>query len=144
MPFASAATPSGWLAANGNVVPNGIGTVQGITANFAALFAVVGTTYGAAGRLPDLRGYFVRGSGTNSDGTASGTFGQKQADDLKSHTHTYSKPGRSYQALAATGGGSPDLWQGVTDTSSTTGAQPAATSTETRPKNIALLYCIKI
>jgi microcystin-dependent protein len=153
MPFASAATPSGWLAANGNVVPNGIGTVQGITANFAALFAVVGTTYGAAGTLPDLRGYFVRGSGTNSDGTASGTFGAKQADEFKSHTHTGSANAASINTISvnwngtrfstrdangtSTGGDYKDLSHGHSLTINPTGG------TETRPKNIALLYCIK-
>jgi hypothetical protein len=161
MPFASAVTPSGWLAANGNVVPNGIGTVQGITANFAALFAVVGTTYGAAGTLPDLRGYFVRGSGTNSDGTASGTFGQKQADEIKSHSHTATastsgEHNHSYSVPGFTrGGGDGDLdnneRQG-SDSGRTTANAGAHSHTitvnqtggnETRPRNIALLYCIK-
>ena len=161
MPFASAAKPSGWLAANGNVVPNGIGTVQGITANFAALFAVVGTTYGAAGTLPDLRGYFVRGSGTNSDGTAAGTFGTKQTDSFSSHGHSASSDIQgshvhSYKDKYISGG--------FNQTASSGGAQYAATETkntepggshshtitvnaeggtETRPKNIAMLYCIK-
>jgi microcystin-dependent protein len=185
MPFASAVTPSGWLAANGNVVPNGIGTVQGITANFAALFAVVGTTYGAEGTLPDLRGYFVRGSGTNSDGTASGTFGQKQADAFNSHSHTgstgaggdhthtastntagnhshgYSAP-NSYQQdttnspangkratsnanlnTSAAGDHSHTVTIGAAGNHSHTVTIGAAGGTETRPKNIALLYCIK-
>jgi microcystin-dependent protein len=185
LPFASAVTPSGWLAANGNVVPNGIGTVQGVTANFAALFAVVGTTYGAAGTLPDLRGYFVRGSGTNSDGMASGTFGQKQADAFKSHSHTgstgaggdhthtastntagnhshgYSAP-NSYQQdttnspahgkratsnanlnTSAAGDHSHTVTIGAAGNHSHTVTIGAEGGTETRPKNIALLYCIK-
>ena len=163
MPFASAVTPSGWLAANGNVVPNGIGTVQGITANFAALFAVVGTTYGAAGTLPDLRGYFVRGSGTNSDGTAAGIFGQKQADAFKSHNHggggttgtDYPDHAHGYTTNSyADGGRGPNgggTMYGPTG-GSTGGANarhqhnfsiPLEGGTETRPKNIALLYCIK-
>jgi len=161
MPFASAVTPSGWLAANGNVVPNGVGTVQGITANFAALFAVVGTTYGAAGTLPDLRGYFVRGSGTNSDGTAAGTFGQKEADEFKSHTHTGSSAsaGAHTHTYAAPNSYEQDTpnspangKRAIGNASPNTGSAGAHThtitinstgGTETRPKNIALLYCIK-
>ena len=185
MPFASAVTPSGWLAANGNVVPNGIGTVQGITANFAALFAVVGTTYGAAGTLPDLRGYFVRGSGTNSDGTAAGTFGAKQADEFKSHTHTGSTgAGGDHTHTGSTntagnhshGYSAPNSYQQDTTNSPANGKRATSNAnlntsaagdhshtvtiqaagnhshtvtigetggTETRPKNIALLYCIK-
>jgi len=172
MPFASAVTPSGWLAANGNVVPNGIGTVQGITANFAALFAVVGTTYGTAGTLPDLRGYFVRGSGTNgADGTASGTFGQRQADAAGPHTHggttlkqnadhthqttgnaTFPDAGISKAEVPA--GSTHHIGRGLTSKTSgiqsadhghdfTTNSQTPAGTTETRPRNIALLYCIK-
>jgi hypothetical protein len=83
MPFAMNAAPSGWLAANGSAVSR---------TTYAALFAAIGTTYGAGDgsstfTLPDLRGYFVRGSGTNSDGVAAGTFGQKQTDAYKSHNH---------------------------------------------------------
>jgi len=144
MPFAMAVTPSGWLAANGNVVPNGIGTVQGITANFAALFAVVGTTYGPAGTLPDLRGYFVRGSGTNADGTAAGTFGTKQADAFKSHSHPYTDKWANFGAKTTVGGANETGWK-YTDGYTTGNLTTTATGdlTETRPKNIALLYCIK-
>jgi microcystin-dependent protein len=149
MPFASAATPSGWLAANGNVVPNGIGTVQGITANFAALFAVVGTTYGAAGTLPDLRGYFVRGSGTNSDTTASGTFGTKQADAFQGHRHSttaqrYTEGPNTYQASQDYGDGADHPAASVGDPSTDGTNGTPRTASETRPRNIALLYCIKI
>lgn len=126
MAFAMNTAPTGWLAANGAAVSR---------ATYATLFAAIGTTYGAGDgsttfALPDLRGYFVRGSGTNSDGTASGTFGVKQADELKAHTHSYPHGGSD-------GGSAPyGAGNGIAYTDSTGG-------TETRPKNIALLYCIK-
>ena len=83
MAFAMNSVPSGWLAANGQFVSR---------SGFSALWDAIGTTYGAGDgtttfNLPDLRGYFVRGAGTNGDGTASDTFGAKQSDDNKSHTH---------------------------------------------------------
>ena len=53
--FVSTAVPAGYLKCNGDVIPNGTGTVQGITADFSALFALVGAI------LPDLRGEFIRG-----------------------------------------------------------------------------------
>jgi microcystin-dependent protein len=131
--FAMNSTPSGWLAADGSNVNR---------TTYAALFTAIGTTYGSGDgtttfALPDLRGYFVRGSGTNSDGTAAGTFGAKQADELKSHLHTH-EPGA---AAGAASGGSftaqrTDLLTTAINTSSTGGS-------ETRPKNIAMLYCIK-
>jgi microcystin-dependent protein len=83
MPFAMNSAPSGWLAADGTAVSR---------LTYSALFESIGTIYGAGNgsttfNLPDLRGYFVRGVNTNSDGTASGAFGTKQADSYKSHNH---------------------------------------------------------
>jgi hypothetical protein len=130
--FAMNSAPAGWLAADGTNVSR---------STYAALFSAIGTTYGAGDgsttfNLPDLRGYFVRGSGTNSDGTAAGTFGAKQADDLKSHTHSGS-------FLLSSG----PLNLGGTGASIlaplTVGSVTATGGTETRPANIAMLYCIK-
>jgi len=143
--FASSTAPTGFLICNGNVVPNGSGTIQGVTTDFSALYAILGTTYGSAGALPDLRGYFVRGSGTNVDGTAAGTFGSKQADNFLSHTHGTTAPVR-YGS-----GGTAILGFSCHDTTAANIGQPAtntltsnsAGGTETRPKNMALLPCIK-
>ena len=133
MPFAMNSAPAGWVAADGSAV-NRVGT-------YAALFAAISTTYGAGDgsttfALPDLRGYFVRGSGINGDLTEAGTFGAKQADELKSHTHTYSDAGVSQTGLT----GGPTPFASPETTSRTTNATGG---TETRPKNIAMLYCIK-
>jgi len=129
--FAMNSAPTGWLAADGTAVSR---------STYAALFSAIGTTYGAGDgsttfALPDLRGYFVRGSGTNGDGTAAGAFGTKQVDEFKSHTHTVVD--NSF-TVAGAGGGLGGLVAGsVTRTTSSTGGD------ETRPKNIAMLYCIK-
>ena len=162
LPFAMSSAPSGWLVANGAAVSR---------TTYAALFAAIGTTYGAGTggttfNLPDLRGYFVRGSGTNSDGIAAGTFGAKQADDFQSHTHTGSAAsagahthaytrtdgaGDTSQGLTNAGGFS-NAEKGVNQSSQNTSSAGAHThtltinatgTTETRPANIAMLYCIK-
>ena len=130
MPFAMNGAPTGWLAADGTAVSR---------STYATLFAAIATTYGVGDgsttfNLPDLRGYFVRGSGTNSDTTASGAFGAKQADELKSHTHTYTFKSTTGGSSA---GGDPNS---ITNTTVNTGATGG---TETRPKNIAMFYCIK-
>jgi microcystin-dependent protein len=160
MPFAMNTAPSGWLAANGSAVSR---------TTYAALFAAIGTTYGAGDgsttfTLPDLRGYFVRGSGTNSDGVAAGTFGAKQADGVINHTHSGrtgdDSPDHSHSTYAA----KPDpnvsyVWpasavKGDISTGTggastrhqhnfTTSSQSPEGTTETRPRNIAMLYCIK-
>ncbi|NBZ96786.1 MAG: hypothetical protein EBR40_10245, partial [Proteobacteria bacterium] len=86
--------------------------------------------------LPDLRACFVRGAG--SDGVAtSGAFGAKQADDFKSHTHVTNTNGSIGSGMATyPGNGQPSNF--------IAGATVGATGgTETRPRNIAMLYCIK-
>ena len=75
----------------------------------------------------------MRGSGTNSDGTASGTFGTKQNDAFKAHTHTVGR--------GSTGGG--NFVQNGPDTGGTI-ATSSTGGDETRPRNIAMKYCIKI
>lgn len=165
LPFAMNSVPSGWLAANGAAVSR--------TA-YAALFTAIGTTYGSGDgsttfNLPDLRGYFVRGSGTNSDGTAAGTFGAKVEDAVIAHTHSGTTGNMSAHAthdhnMTVTGlglgggGGNPVQSTNSFGTNSTsiqtantehqhtftTSSQSPAGATETRPKNIALLYCIKV
>lgn len=139
MPFAMNSVPSGWLGADGTAVSR---------STYAALFAAISTLYGAGDgsttfNLPDLRGYFVRGAGTNSDGAASGTFAGKQADMVGPHTHTvgvaiqvdvypsgYAAGNRDFTFNAA-GAGEFDV------------VVPNNSGTETRPKNIAMIYCIK-
>ena len=166
MPFAMNSAPSGWLAADGTAVSR---------TTYAALFAAIGTTYGAGTggttfNLPDLRGIFVRGinSQTISGVTYSGTLATKQGDSVGPHTHSGTTDNMSANAthdhnMTVTGlglggsGGNP-----VQSTSSfganstsiqtantehqhtfTTSSQSPASTTETRPANIALLYCIK-
>lgn len=133
LPFAMNSVPTGWLAANGAAISR---------AAYAPLFAAIGTTYGAGDgsttfNLPDLRGYFVRGAGTNADGVASGAFGAKQADDFKSHNHSANFLGSGSSSVAA---GSAT---GILTPNHPTNATGPAGGTETRPRNIALLYCIK-
>jgi microcystin-dependent protein len=132
--FAMNSAPAGWLAADGTAVSR---------STYAALFSAIGTTYGAGDgsttfALPDLRGYFVRGSGTNSDGTAAGTFGAKQADAFKSHQHT-----TGYQSITTGGYGSNNGSTFASATATGTNTNATGDATETRPKNIAMLYCIK-
>jgi len=144
MAFAMNSAPAGWLAADGS-------NVSRVT--YAALFTAISTTYGAGDggttfALPDLRGYFVRGSGTNSDGTAAGTFGAKQADLIKQHQHVADVSDRFFNYRANISGLAPAYNSGqvVSDAlfgTKTGDVADALGGTETRPKNIAMLYCIK-
>jgi microcystin-dependent protein len=132
--FAMNSAPAGWLAADGSNVNR---------TTYAALFSAIGVTYGVGDgvntfTLPDLRGYFVRGSGTNSDGTVSGTFGVKQADDFKAHTHVVgSRVNSTAFGVGIVAASNSATINGANNSTGSTG------DTETRPKNIAMLYCIK-
>ena len=134
IPFAGPTTalPNGWALCNGAAASR---------TTYASLFSVIGTAFGSGDgsttfNLPDLRGYFVRGAGTNGDGVASDTFGAKQADELKSHTHTSEFYGGAL--------GAPFTGPFISQYSTPANQNTLATGgTETRPRNIAMLACIK-
>jgi microcystin-dependent protein len=144
--FASSTAPTGFLICNGDAVPNGNGTVQGVTTNFSALYAILGTTYGVAGTLPDLEGVFIRGTGsqTISGITYSGTLGTKQGDAFQGHFHNFTA-NAGVALLGATVGGNTYTATTTSTTSPITDGVNGTprTGTETRPANIALLPCIK-
>ena len=156
MYFAMQAAPAGWLKADGSAVSR---------TQYPALFAAIGTTYGAGdGRttfnLPDLRGEFVRGwdGGRNIDqGRA---FGSAQGDAIRNITgsiDTGSNSGHQLFDEATVTGAlaiSRRQWKAWTSDTQDGRNNPAAfdfdasrvvpTAPENRPRNIALLACIKI
>ena len=79
--YAGSTAPTGYLKANGDSIPNGSGTVQGVTANFAGLYAIVGSA------LPDLRGEFVRGFDDGRNVDQSRAIRSTQTDLVENHTH---------------------------------------------------------
>lgn len=125
--------PDGWLKLNGQVVSR---------TTYAALFALLGTTHGAGDgsttfQLPDYRGEFLRGwddeRGVDS-GRALGTF---QADMFKSHTHDMGS-----EAGGAGNFATPVDSSGTDETQTGNPTQPTGGS-ETRPRNMAVLWLIK-
>jgi len=143
--FAASTAPTGYLKANGDTIPNGSGTVQGVTANFSALYAIIGSTYGSAGKLPDLRGEFLRGW-DDSRGVDSGRiFGSAQSDDFKGHSHN-AYTGLSDGSFGTVRNSLQTIDAGAAYRTSGPGGTAyiqASGGTETRPRNIALLACIK-
>jgi microcystin-dependent protein len=139
MPFAMSTAPSGWLKCNGAEVSR---------TTYAALFAAIGTTFGVGDgsttfALPDMRGEFARGWDDGRGVDSGRVFGTSQADAFKAHKHgsgtlsNYSNTNGTYGSGASLG-----LHTGISS-----GSQIATTSeggTETRPRNVALLYCIKV
>lgn len=112
---------------------------------YAALFTAIGTTYGVGDgsttfNLPDTRGIFLRGAGTNpSNASNTTTLGARQADEFKQHGHNLSdniKQGFGY----ASGGNSP-VWERLGGGTQLT-ASNSGTTAETRPANVGVNYCI--
>lgn len=138
--------PVGWLEEDGSSLLR--------AGTYAALFAVIGTTYGTADathfNLPDARGRFLRGwahgsandpdRATRTVPAVAGTtmaagdhVGTYQVDGFKAHTHTYNDSG----AAGATGRAfaADNLYASVN--SGSTGGN------ETRPINTTRMVIIK-
>lgn len=87
MQYVSATIPSGWLECNGDAVSQ---------TTYAALFAVIGTTYNTGGegagnfRLPDHRGRAGIGRGTGTGLTARTLGASLGHENFQAHTHDVS------------------------------------------------------
>jgi len=137
--FATTTAPDGWLICDGSPVTT-------LYPQLRALLMSAGLPFGASGghpRLPDLRGEFVRGwDGGRGIDTGRG-FGTAQADELKSHSHitgnnsgSGNKLGSAVPYVAMHGNTAHWNWDNPASSEATGGS-------ETRPRNIALLPCIK-
>ena len=111
--FYSAACPTGWKAADGT------------------------------NSTPDLRGQFIRG--INDFGSAAGArtdgnedpdglrvLGNLQQDEFEQHTHIQSRPGLVNGA-----------WGTAERVNEQAGITGSTGGSETRPRNVALIYCVK-
>lgn len=149
MDFAMPSAPTGWLACDGSAVSR---------TTYADLFAAIGTYWGIGDGSTTFNlppdGYFRRGWKSGGTVDPARAFASIQADAFKSHTHTLTDPGHTH-AVGNTGNlTSPGVANTyfyasavnslVKTSKESTGITIASTgSTETRPKNIAVLTCIK-
>ena len=129
--FARNTAPAGWLKANGAAVSR---------TTYAALFAAIGTTFGVGNgsttfNVPDLRGEFIRGWDDGRGVDSGRVFGSAQAGEIQSHTHNV-----TYGSASNTSSVDPSR---LSNGGLTTVATAATGGTETRPRNVALLSCIK-
>lgn len=145
MAFAANSPPTGWLKANGAAISR---------TTYASLFAAIGTTFGVGDgsttfNVPDLRGEFIRGW-DDSRGVDSGrVFGSAQTDQMQGHFHTrqYANTVDVNTSAGSLAGGSSIGTTANRDNvgaPSTDGANGTPrTGSETRPRNVAMLACIK-
>ncbi len=143
--FAFDTPPDGWLECDGSQINRGL---------YADLFAGIGTQFGVGDgattfHLPDLRGEFLRGWDNGRGVDVGRGFGTAQIDAFGAHRHVIT-------AKTWSGNGTvqwsnelsfrPDTnVAGINGTS--TAIQTANTDTvgdvETRPRNVAMMFCIK-
>jgi microcystin-dependent protein len=131
--FAMETPPTGWLVCDGASYSISV---------YPDLAAAIGIIYGGSSgifNVPNLQGYFIRGydptGSIDTDRNKKG-FGVVQNDLIKNHNH--------YYAAGTGSGGASGARAGSVDSS----LQTLATSgneygSESRPKNIAMLACIK-
>ena len=119
--------PAGWLCCDGKTFDQN---------KYPELEPAIG-----ASAVPDLRGYFLRGLDTSGkvDPDKNRARGSVQQDALQDHYHVYVYAPQSGDGYSG-GSKRPINWNADANT---TGAQNARTATETRPKNVGVLYCIK-
>ena len=152
--------PDGWLIADGGII---------LVAEYPELYEAIGTYYGSIGAgtfaLPDLRGEFIRGYHTSTNGASGidpdyGTrpFGSIQSPALLTHGHTvntyhdhtvdyhhhvsrnrYLDDAVTYVSTATYEGAG----AATTSTHYGTHQSDSIGATESRPVNCALLPCIK-
>ena len=147
--FALSSPPTGFLAADGSAVSR---------TTYASLFAAIGTTFGAGNgsttfNVPDMRGRFPRAWDNGAGVDPGRTLGSVQADSFASHNHGVTDPQHTHGFTVSNGSGSTNnvLVGQLNQAPGTNTTGPASTGisiqntggTETRPKNVALLACIK-
>ncbi|MFJ2538481.1 phage tail protein [Pseudomonas sp. NPDC087614] len=120
------------------------GSVQSI-ATYPDLFAYLGTTFNTGGegagnfRLPESRAEFLRGWDHGRGVDAGRALGSWQADDNKAHTHNNNSVGGPVGSRQDTLSAGSGIFIG-SSTSKETGSSGGS---EARPRNLAVMWCIK-
>ncbi|MFB4247658.1 phage tail protein [Pseudomonas idahonensis] len=147
VPFPKGTVPPGFLEVDGSVQS---------AATYPDLAAYLGTTFNTGGegagnfRLPESRGEFLRGWDHGRGVDAGRSPGSWQADAFQGHYHAsaadtarpYSTGGTVGDYLARFGTGNPTT-NGVRDAINNGVDGTPRTASETRPRNLAVMWCIK-
>ena len=161
--FAQSSAPTGWLICDG-------ATIDGDGTSYENLWNAIGTTYGGSGQssfnLPDLRGEFLRCSDQGRGADSGRAHGSTQGDTVKqswygytnfqSHYHTGGW-GSGYKNWQIKHSGYPDNY-GAAETTNAFIAPwyqlaqgigynnmrlSVGDGSETKPRNLAVQFCIK-
>lgn len=149
--FAGETVPTGWLECDGASL---------LRASYPALFAAIGTLYGAADgthfNLPDYRGRFRRGwdhgagndpdaasrTASNTGGSTGDHVGTLQLSAMQSHYHDVRCNSTTGSGTGGGGNFIQDTGVGVLEKTRTTGTGGVFTA-ETRPVSVTAMVIIK-
>lgn len=156
--FANSSAPNGWLACDGSAISR---------TTYARLFTAIGTTWGVGDgsttfNLPDLRGAFLRGSGSHGTETMADTnafagpsVGSFENDQIQDFVIKLTHNAGTISAIVTEEHGTADTNK-IKYASTSGGAERTLSSSfnagsygtprvldETRPFNAGILYCIK-
>lgn len=131
--FAASVPPAGWLECNGAAISR---------TTYAALFLAIGTTFGAGDgsttfNIPDCRGEFLRGWDNGRGVDSARALGSAQgATSINNYPNNNGAATTSDEDSVVAAGSSlgPDA---------ETGVSRSKTAFTVRPRNVAMLTCIK-
>lgn len=138
IPYAGSSAPSGWLLCDGSAVSR---------TTYAALFAIISTTYGTGDgsttfNLPDLRGRSPIGKNAGTFTTLGATGGEEThilvTAEAPSHTHTLTDPGHGHQERSGGGSGSSQTHASVGTTFSSSALYGNNPETEVKTTGITM------
>lgn len=140
--FGGSTAQTGWLICDGSVKN---------IADYPALGAYLGNIHGGNGTttfgLPDLRGEFVRGADLGRGIDTGRAIGSKQTDSFKDHSHDILMGSDTNSVIVANKNlrvsTSSIPLNGTSDIATGTDQIKSKGGTETRPRNVAMIYCIK-
>lgn len=135
--FAGANPPAGYLRCDGSTPSRSL---------YSKLFGAIGTTYGTGNgtttfNIPDLRAEFIRGLDAGRGVDTGRTIGSTQSHAIQAHTHLEyftSGVGGGYNTQPI--GAATALTREVSNIST---GDFVFSEAETRPRNVAMNYCIK-
>ncbi len=150
--FAGTTPPNGWLECDGTAISR---------TKYSRLYERIGDAYGSGDgsttfNLPDLRGEFVRGWDNNRGVDSGRALGSTQDDAFQGHWHDLGENSDGTKvnfqggSPISTGGGTvapaivlfSDSYT-VVDATEDLSNGPPRTAAETRPRNLAMMYCIR-
>ncbi len=141
--------PTGFIKANGATVSR---------STYADLFSAIGTTFGVGDgsttfQLPDLRGEFLRGWDDSRGADSGRSFGSYQSwaienitgtfTDIRVRLNTVYSTSGAFTGSTGTTSGDANAGGAATVNFAFNASNVVNTASETRPRNIALLACIK-